>query len=367
MLGARVQTSVADAPPLQRMRAITTVLTVVACAVPAVTVLVANAEPWPHALLLAPSLLASLWVASRWHTASRLPVLIPLLVLGAVTWAAAALLGVSPLAVLGLAVTGAIALTTHRVNRGQAAVLLTGLVAAIGLLSLLTHSGQVRDYTLSPALYTAAVIAIFWANDFVWRMFIELDAMRRTEAELAVTRERFRFASDLHDIQGHTLHVIKLKAAVAARLQFTDPERTAAELVEIQRLTAETIEQARELANSTHRLSFGSELANACNLLEAAGIGVTVDGQEGVPVRDDAVFALVMREATTNILRHSQARTVRIGVTAEQLSISNDGATAPAKAPRGLGALKVRVANAGGVLEHSRDEGNFTVRVRFGA
>lgn len=85
------------------------------------------------------------------------------------------------------------------------------------LLSLLTDPGSVRSYTVNAALTSLGVTAVFWMNDLSWRLFTELDAMRRSEAELAVMKERFRFAADLHDIQGHTLHVIKLKAAVAAQ------------------------------------------------------------------------------------------------------------------------------------------------------
>ena len=172
-----------------------------------------------------------------------------------------------------------------------------------------------------------------------------------------------RFAADLHDIQGHTLHVIKLKAAVAAKLQHTDPVRVAAELADIERLTAETIDQAQHLVNSTRQLSFPAELANATALLGAAGIEVSVEG-EARPGAHEEVFALVLREATTNILRHPSARTVRIVVTAHGLVISNDGAAGPARAERGLAALRERVARAGGTLEVANEGDDFTLRLQ---
>lgn len=297
------------AVPLQRMKQITTIITVLTFTAVAVVLLLNTADPLWSALLLVPSMLAALWAAAHWHTALPRPV----------------------------------------------------------LLSLLTDPGSVRSYTVNAALTSLGVTAVFWMNDLSWRLFTELDAMRRSEAELAVMKERFRFAADLHDIQGHTLHVIKLKAAVAARLQHSDPDRTAAELAEIQRLTAETIDQGRELANSTFRLSFESELANAVNLLEAAGIRVSIGRAPGVKVAHDAVFALVLREATTNILRHSQARNFTVTVTEGDLTVMNDGAAGPVNGPRGLAGLSVRAAEAGGVLTHTHKGSSFTVSLGFGA
>lgn len=158
-----------------------------------------------------------------------------------------------------------------------------------------------------------------------------------------------------------TLHVIKLKAAVAARLQHIDPERVAAELAEIERLTGETIDQAQHLVNSTRRPSFTSELANATALLTAAGIGVDVSGGDTHRAGDEDIFALVLREATTNILRHPAARTVTIAVTADALRISNDGAAGTGRRERGLAALRERVARSGGVLDVSRQDDSFTI------
>lgn len=366
MLGLRFNPTSDEAVPLQRMKSITTVMSVVSFGLVVVVLLAGSLDPWWHAAILAPSLVACLWVVSRWYQALNPRILIPVLILCEITWIAAVLFGLHPLSMVGLAVVGAIAITTHDVNRTRAALLLSALVAGTGLLTLAVNPAALSEYTWTPALYAAGIIAVFWINDLTWRLFTELDAMRRTEAELAVVKERFRFASDLHDIQGHTLHVIKLKAAVAARLQQSDPERTAAELAEIQRLTAETIDQARELANSTHRLSFVSELANAGNLLEAAGIKVRVDRQSTEPVARDAMFALVLREATTNILRHSQAREVEVTVTREQLDIRNDGAAGQGNPLRGLDVLRLRVGEAGGVLEHAHTDGNFTLTARFG-
>lgn len=154
--------------------------------------------------------------------------------------------------------------------------------------------------------------------------------------------------------------------AAAALLQHTDPERAAAELAAIQRLTAETIEQGRSLAHSTHQLVLAAELANAVDLLEAARIAVQVEDSRGGGLAHEAAFALVLREGTTNVLRHSQADQVWITITDDSLSIRNNGA-APGTEPalRGLATLQQRIGQEGGRLSVSQERSTFTVAVSF--
>src|SRR4028119_433985 len=115
-----------------------------------------------------------------------------------------------------------------------------------------------------------------------------------------------RFAGDLHDIQGHTLHVVKLKIALARKLLHTDTARVEQELREIYALVGDTIEQTRELAYGRRRLNIAAELVNATNLLEAAGIRVRVDCRTEA-ARGDALPAQGLRETTTNIRRPPRA------------------------------------------------------------
>ena len=358
----------AESRPLTQMRNITTVIMAVTyCLV--ITVMLRQVLLQPADLLiLTPSLLTAGWVLLRWYDPPRLQILVPLLVLGEATFLVSTLLGIHPISVLGLALTGSIYVCSlPRARRLWPTAALLALVAATGALYWLARPEVGTQLLVSSLIFAAATLVTFWTNDLSWRLFTELDAMRRTEAELAVMKERFRFASDLHDIQGHTLHVIRLKAAVAARLQHSDPERTAAELADIQRLTVETIEQSRQLANSTHTLSFETELTNAVNLLQDAGISVTVSREQAAaPAATAALFALVLREATTNILRHSQARQVSIMVGSDGLAVDNDGAGSGEPALRGLSVLAKRVAEAGGNLVVDRPAGSFRLRLTIG-
>ncbi|MBO1752543.1 hypothetical protein J4G33_12090 [Actinotalea sp. BY-33] len=350
-----------EARPLTRMRFITTAVMVGTVSLVGGLALILSAGPWWHPVVVAPSFGLAVWLASRWHDPPRRAVLLAALALAQATWVAAVLLRIDVPAVAPVAIIGGIVVVSLTRSRAPWAVALLAMIGATGLLSLVNTPGSTVGYVAGALFYATIFIATFWLNDIAWRLFTELDAMRAAEAELAVVKERMRFAADLHDIQGHTLHVIKLKAAVAARLQHVDPERVAAELAEIERLTGETIDQAQHLVNSTRQLSFASELANATALLTAAGMAVDVAGEDTHHEADEEIFALVLREGTTNILRHPAARSVTIAITDDALTISNDGAPATARPERGLAALRERVARSGGALSVSHDGGSFTL------
>ncbi|MCQ8834211.1 sensor histidine kinase [Streptomyces malaysiensis] len=140
-----------------------------------------------------------------------------------------------------------------------------------------------------------------------------------------MVRERMRFASDLHDIQGHTLHVVKLKVALARKLVHRDPGRAEQELREIYSLVSDTITQTKELVYAQRRLNLPAELENAKNLFEAAGIKVHIRRVACTDSRAGELLGQVLRETTTNILRHAQAREVRITLSESGISIVNDG------------------------------------------
>ncbi|KGM13123.1 sensor histidine kinase [Cellulomonas bogoriensis] len=353
--------SVTEVRPLTRMRSITTAVVRGTVAFVGGFGLIVSAGVWWHPVVVAPSLGVAVWVAGRWHDPPRLSALIAALALAQGTWVAAVLVGIDVPAVVPVATIGAVLVATRSRSRGVWALAVVVMIVATAFLNLVSAAGSTVGYVAGALLYAGILVGTFWLNDVAWRLFTELDAMRATAAELAVVKERMRFAADLHDIQGHTLHVIKLKAAVAARLQHVDPERVAAELREIERLTGETIDQAQHLVNSTRRLAFRSELANATELLTAAGIGVDVHGEVPHHTADEEIFALVLREATTNILRHPAARTVAITIADGALTISNDGAAGTARRERGLAVLRERVARSGGVLDVSHDGDSFTL------
>jgi two-component system sensor histidine kinase DesK len=227
-------------------------------------------------------------------------------------------------------------------------------------------SGVLIQFVFVPTGITVIVLGLMFPNKGFYDVVADLEESREREAELAVIRERVRFAGDLHDIQGHTLHVVKLKTALAQKLVDSDAERAKQELREIYALVSDTITQTKELAYAQRRLNLSAELENARNLFEAAGIHVRIDREADVDPGASELLGQVLRETTTNILRHAQATRVRITLSGWSVTIVNDGAQqAPLPELRGLAALEQRVAADGGELTVEQDNGQFLTAAAF--
>ncbi len=330
-----------------------------------------GADSWFAALAVTPSLALSFMVLlTGWAQPAHRNLMLASGVVGAGTLVWTAFTHANLMGAVGITITGAMWVTYRRV-RGQLQVIaLCALVILVLLVAQLPDVGAELQ-----SISVMSVVAIAWASAIVEsddqrRLFDLLERTKDAEREASILRERNRFAADLHDVQGHTLHVIKLKAAVAARLQHADPERTARELEDIGRLTAETIEQARDLANSMHKLVLSAELNNACELLTAAGIDTQVEYLDDElhvgSGENQGSLALVLREATTNILRHARPARVVIMVGPDMLVVRNDGITPSQLRPlRGLATLQQRMRDAGGTLLIESDDTTFCLRVVF--
>jgi two-component system, NarL family, sensor histidine kinase DesK len=197
-----------------------------------------------------------------------------------------------------------------------------------------------------------------------------LDA-RAEVARLAVADERVRFARDLHDLLGHSLSVIALKAQLAGRRLPHDPEAAAAEVADIERVTREALREVRETVSGYRRPVLDAELAGARTALDAAGIETTIDRPEvELPTDVEAVLAWTVREAATNVIRHSGAThsAIRVVPALHQASVEvvddGRGADGAATSGTGLAGLEERLRAAGGRLEAGpRDDGpGFRVR-----
>ena len=313
-------------------------------------------NPWWTAALLAPA--AIVWVLGLFSQADALVAAVPL-------WAAATL----------------VACLLPKPQRRL--VLFVGLVTVIAHPMLATAvTGDSFDFGRTSdswmiAIFSAMLPIMLLTSMWWWEVVVQLDRHRRTAAELAVTQERLRFASDLHDIQGHHLQVISLKSELAERMLEIDPP-AARELVHETRLIAkQALEETRSLVAGYRHVAFDDELENAREVLAASGAECTLRlGPLPADALAQSALASVVREATTNILRHSAATTVTIELTTTsegvELAIVNDGVTATATAtaaatstgaadttPRahgsGLAGLRDRLAAVGGTLDTSTD------------
>ncbi len=231
------------------------------------------------------------------------------------------------------------------------------------------------------AAATALCIGSVMAQVWMWDVATATDRARRGEAAAAVVAERLRFAAELHDIQGHSLQVIVLKSELAARLAQADPGRAATEMREVETLARDALRDTREVVHGYRAVSLGTEVANAVRVLAAAGVdcATRLAGDPAVPAGHERLFALVVREATTNIIRHSAAARAAITVDAAadglRLTVTNDaplpavpatpggtaGSTAGGTAGGGLDGLAQRVAAAGGRLDRRRGAETFEV------
>jgi two-component system sensor histidine kinase DesK len=158
----------------------------------------------------------------------------------------------------------------------------------------------------------------------------ELNEARAELALSAVEAERARFARDLHDLLGHSLSVIAIKAELAGRLMSIDPERAAAEVADVEGVARESLREVREAVSGYRQPTLEKELEGARVALSAAGIEAEF---ERTPVTLDpdveAVLAWAVREGATNVIRHSGARhcfvTVKTGLADAAVEVVDDG------------------------------------------
>ncbi|CAL9482424.1 sensor histidine kinase [Streptomyces sp. DH-12] len=187
-----------------------------------------------------------------------------------------------------------------------------------------------------------------------------LDEARETRARLAVAEERLRFGRDLHDVMGRNLAVIALKSELAVQLARRERPEAVEQMIEVQRIAQESQREVREVVRGYRRADLEAELSGARGVLRAAGIDCEVSGEtDGLPAEVQSALGWVVREATTNVLRHGDAKKCTVTVRRPEgrvvLTVRNDGATAPHGSSRtggtGLAGLRERLSAVDGTLD----------------
>jgi two-component system sensor histidine kinase DesK len=255
-----------------------------------------------------------------------------------------------------------------------ALVVLASVLVATVLLGLLHHA---LATALATVVGTVLACGLVGAVRQMQRLIRELQRTRDALATAAVAEERLRFSRDLHDLLGHTLSVIVVKAEVVRRIAERDPAAAAAQAADIEDIGRRALVEIREAVTGYRESGLTAELTRAKGVLSSAGISATVQRTaDPLPEAADRLLAWVLREATTNVVRHSGAQRCDIEISttdgAAALSVvdnggaASGGATETAEFGNGLRGLTERLGAVGGTIEAGvRDGGGFALVARL--
>jgi two-component system sensor histidine kinase DesK len=224
-----------------------------------------------------------------------------------------------------------------------------------------------QSYGLAVVLASLATWGIRLASERQNRL---VDAQGEIAA-LAVQNERARIASDLHDILGHSLTVVTVKAELAQRLLDVDIERARKELGDLEGLARDALSDVRATAMGVRGISLPGEIAAAREALAAANVEAELPGAaDEVPTRLRELFAWTIREAVTNVVRHSKATRVAVRLSPASVEIVDDGVGADcavAADGQGLRGLRRRAEALGAQLTVGgrTDSPGFRVRMEM--
>lgn len=220
-----------------------------------------------------------------------------------------------------------------------------------------------------PVVYGAMLPGMTVSSLWWWDVLVTLDRARASEARLAATQERLRVATDVHDLQGHHLQVIALQLELAERLLPTDRDAGMEQLRAARVSVDEARQGTRDLATRYRSVPLGDELANARDLLVAAGLTVDARIHPEADAAPTADLGPVIRETTTNVLRHGRGGRARLLLDrtpgAWRYEVANDAGPSSddGAGGSGLDGVRRRISEAGGTFEQRRVGDEFVVIV----
>jgi two-component system, NarL family, sensor histidine kinase DesK len=250
-------------------------------------------------------------------------------------------------------------LSVARLGRGSlplvAAFSLTALIVPVLIPSWHVSLGKSFD-DVTPVAIPILAITVF-AVVQVMRGNQALADARAELAQLAAENERIRIARDLHDLLGHSLTTITVKAGLARRLGATDPARAVSQIAEVEELCRQALADVRSAVSGYRDVTLAGELARGRELLRASGIAADLPtATDVVDPEHQELFGWTVREGLTNVVRHARASSCAVRLSRSAVEIVDDGVGEPAPAARvppgnGLSGLRERVAAAGGRVD----------------
>ena len=253
------------------------------------------------------------------------------------------------------------------------AVVVTATTAAALVISWARHAASGDIWSVAYGTFLSGFIVSLILQ--LVAVIRQLQDTRQELAETAVDEERLRFARDLHDLLGHTLSVMVIKAQVVRKLATRDPVQAAEQAADIEAVGRQALTEVRQSVTGYRGRGMTRELAEARTALADADFTVAVR-QDDVPLTPaaDALLGWVIREGVTNVIRHSGGHQAEIEIGLRKgyafVEIRDDGGKTPAvqlpSGGNGLGGLRERAAAAGGTVEAGpRRGGGYRLHVRI--
>ncbi|MGX1914288.1 sensor histidine kinase [Streptomyces phaeochromogenes] len=256
-------------------------------------------------------------------------------------------------------------------SRRHVLALLGGFTAGAGATAFLVGMPAYRALATTAGVLLISGFICLASLFSVWllKAVLELDAARETRTRLAVAEERLRFGRDLHDVMGRNLAVIALKSELAVQLARRERPEAVEQMIEVQRIARESQKEVREVVRGYREVDLGVELLGAQGVLTAAGVECTVTGSASeLPTAVQSALGWVVREATTNVLRHGDAGHCRVSLQVKGarvvLTVENDGVerdrvpSTPTSKGSGLVGLRERLSAVDGTLEAGPVDGD---------
>ncbi|MEX1057651.1 MAG: histidine kinase, partial [Natronospirillum sp.] len=214
-------------------------------------------------------------------------------------------------------------------------------------------------------IITVLLIVFGGTMDYLFHRYLEQqNALLRSQDDaehMARTAERERIARDLHDLLGHTLSGIRVKAELAGRLMALEPQQAATQVAEIEQLARSSLQQVRAAVSGYHEGGIALEINAARNLLSSAGIQFRPLAGSEVPARLENTLASILREGVTNIVRHAHATEVSFALneTADRLTftLTDNGEGMSGVPGNGMTGIRARARSEAGLARWYNNPG----------
>lgn len=144
-------------------------------------------------------------------------------------------------------------------------------------------------------------------------------------SELLVAEERQRIARDLHDTLGQKLSLIGLKSDLAGKLIYRDPDKATNELNDIHQTARTALKEVRDIVSTMRAVKLEDEMVHIQQVLKAAQIDCIINGSTRLldtPLLVENVLSMCLKEAVTNVVKHSKASVCKISILQSESEIS---------------------------------------------